>query len=147
LSCSCNRFFQATAQAISAFAVPTYKAGPQLEYLVDQERKRNLKKSPKLLTSINQLAVRFADGLKNMEEYVLKKLHAVGIFARKLLYRLAQVDVVDDEDEEQEEGEGELDSKLHELSLKLHEHPEVDDKEIYDQQPIAIFGEDDVQPF
>jgi hypothetical protein len=117
------RHYLATAQAIAAFAVPDYKAGPQLEYIIEEENRRNAKKEPNMFIDLaSAVAKQFAAGARQVRDGIATAWKAFKKFCRKTFYRYAQIGVQEDENDEDEDEDGEaLDQKLEALSQKIQE--------------------------
>lgn len=154
-----RRHFLATAQAIAAYAVPDYKAGPQLEYIVEEEKRRNAPKSTNVFVNLaSAVAKQFVAGAKNAKENLQKAWKAIYKYCRKTFYRYAQIGVQEEEEEDEHEEDVDLDTldqKLADLSQKILEESKEAEGDVMlnglEPFPMISNGEetvsDAVQPF
>ncbi len=144
------RNFLATAQAIAAYAVPDYKAGPQLEYIIEEEKRRNTKiEINSVVNFANAVAQQFIAGAKHVKDMVIKAWKAFYKVCRRTFYRYAQIDIQDENENDDNADVDVLEEKLKALSHKIQEEKANydGDKMITIHGGDQLFIENSVQPF
>ncbi len=143
------RNFLATAQAIAAYAVPDYKAGPQLEYIVEEEKRRNAKiETNSMVNFANAVAQQLMAGAKHFKDMVIKAWKTFYKVCRKTFYRYAQIDIQDENEDDDNADVDNLEEKLKALSHKIQEEKASDaDPRFTIDGGDQLLIEDSVQPF
>lgn len=115
-----------------------------MEYLVEEERRRNAVQESSAVTKIiGNFSKVVAESANNAIKFFVDLLRRMYKFCRKTFYRFAAIDVQENDEEPDEDQIENLDEKLNELERALHPIATVAETDDISRGPIVIIGDNE----